>query len=271
MNIKIRRIKISVLSMVLFGSGCVGNQHAAAIKESGLADSSAKIASGIFEQHCSRSGEKIYKRIQNVEGIRLLNLRGDKLNFSDQYALDDPYGSDLIGNGYIESFFRDFYIVNRVKAAIPGANSPPRIAYHFVEAVDPFNGKLYKYTGAVDEPWLKNKAHLKGDKQFILNRIAIENPSAQYGVMFNDISTKEDRDYWIAGSSLQVIDIKTNEILAERIGYMYDPAQGSTIGGRAPWIVAANHSCPSFGTRGASSSQAMQTEAFVEKVLIPKN
>ncbi|WP_157778534.1 hypothetical protein [Massilia violaceinigra] len=264
-------IRLSMIVIALLGTGCVQSQRVVVPKEIDLAETSARTASRMFELHCLKAGEKIHRKIQNVEGVRLLRLRGNKLNLSDQYALDDPYGSDLVDKGYIESFLRDFYIVNRIKPDVSGPNSPPRVAYHFVEAIDPVDGKLYRYTGAVDEPWLRNKAYLKGHKQFVLNRISVQSPSARYGVVFNDISTKEDRDYWIAGSSLQIIDIKTNEILAERIGYMYDPGQGNTMGGRAPWIVAANHSCPSFGTRGASSSQAMQTEAFVEKVLIPLN
>ncbi|RSZ58862.1 hypothetical protein EJB06_10995 [Massilia atriviolacea] len=259
-----------MIIMMIIGGGCAGKQQGTLTNERIALYKSSHVADRMFEQRCLGSGEKIYKQILNVEGVRLLKLRGEKLNFSDQYVLDDPYGSDLAGDGYIKSFFRDFYIVNRIKPTITTLDYPPRFAYNFVEVMDDSDGKIYRYTGSIDEPWLRNKAYLKGHRQFLLNRNVVSGPSARYGVVFNDISTKEDRDYWIAGSSLQVIDMVTNEILAVRIGYMYDPGQGNTDGGRAPWIVAANHSCPSFGTRGASVSQMLQTEEFVEKVLIPK-
>ena len=95
-------------------------------------------------------------------------------------------------------------------------------------------------------------------------------------IAYDDISTREERDYWIAGSSLKVIDLKTNEVIAERIGYMMDWAQGSRVGGRSPWLFAADNACPDFHrfrtpsvqTNGASN-QSWQTLDFVEKVLKP--
>jgi hypothetical protein len=99
-------------------------------------------------------------------------------------------------------------------------------------------------------------------------------------VTYDDISTLEDRQYWIAGSSLKVIDLETNEVLAERVGYMVDIKQGDRAGGRVPWLFAADHACPAFGREfkgfiearghGSASMQARQTQDFVEKVLRPK-
>lgn len=101
----------------------------------------------------------------------------------------------------------------------------------------------------------------------------------RYGVTYDDISTREEREYWIAGSSLKVIDMQTNEIIAERIGYMVDWAQGSRAGQRSPWLFAADNACPGFqwnlnfpvtrSNGGGSSQQPGQTITFVEKVLKP--
>ncbi|MBL0209276.1 MAG: hypothetical protein IPP84_15475 [Propionivibrio sp.] len=79
---------------------------------------------------------------------------------------------------------------------------------------------------------------------FVLDEVPAPGPAPRYGVTYDDISTREERDYWIAGSSLKVIDLKTNEVMAERIGYMMDRGQGNTSGGRAPWLLAADHACP---------------------------
>src|SRR5690606_29528976 len=102
--------------------------------------------------------------------------------------------------------------------------------------------------------------------------------SPRYGVTFEDISTRQEREYWIAGSSLKVIDLQTGEVIAERIGYMYDWAQGSKAGHRSPWLFAADNACPAFRRSKnpkvrtpAASTQAYQTLDFVEKVLHPAN
>ena len=91
----------------------------------------------------------------------------------------------------------------------------------------------------------------------------------RYGLTYEDISTHEDRDYWIAGSLLKVIDLQTGELMAERIGYMMDSGQGSTTGGRVPWLLAADNACPAFAPRHGATAQTRQAQRFVEEVLHP--
>ena len=114
--------------------------------------------------------------------------------------------------------------------------------------------------------------------QFALDKVLAVAAPPRYGITYDDISTREEREYWIAGSSLKVIDLKTNEVIAERVGYMMDRGQGNTSGGRSPWLMAANFACPSFQRNPlmpippgqAASAQARQTQDFVEKILKPK-
>jgi hypothetical protein len=95
-----------------------------------------------------------------------------------------------------------------------------------------------------------------------------EGAGPRFGVTYDDISTREEREYWIAGSSLRLIDLHTNEVIAERVGYMVDWAQGSQMGGRSPWLLAARQACPNFpGSR--SAAQVGQTTRFVLEVLRP--
>lgn len=89
--------------------------------------------------------------------------------------------------------------------------------------------------------------------------------SPRYGVTFDDITEHEDRArWWIAGSSLRVIDLETSEVIGERIAYMMDSQIGEggsytnwrTISGwgrMCPWVR------PSY----------RQTREFVEKVVKP--
>lgn len=235
-------------------------------------------AMAMWQARCTKAGEFIHKTVENVDGIYLVNLRTEvNNNHGDrpegQFRLSDPYGNDSTGDAYILNFIRGYYH-QRPSTAAPVPGVPPRIGFSYVEAIDPKDGKLYRFTGRVDQPWLRDKNYGEWVRDFVLDRTAIAKRTARYGVKFEDISTREEREYWIAGSSLKVIDLTTEEVLAERVGYMVDMQQGSRAGGRSPWLSAANHACPSFD-RGLSSrirqpawtAQSGQTLDFVEKNL----
>ncbi|NHZ83791.1 hypothetical protein F2P44_31660 [Massilia sp. CCM 8695] len=215
------------------------------------------------------AGEFIYKTVENVEGVYLLKVRPEKINYSEQYLFDDPYGRDHGGEAYIRSFLRGAYRTGVTLPKILPPDFPPHIAYEFVDVIDPSDGKRYRYKGRVEEPALTKKGYLPGYKIFVHTKELADSPAPRYGVTYDDISTKEDRDFWIAGSSLKIIDLEKNEIIAERIGYFFDSSQGDTSGGRAPWLWATNNACPSFGSPPAFGNQSNKAAIFVEKVLSP--
>lgn len=231
-------------------------------------------AEAMFQERCKKSGEFIHRTAENVEGILLMKVRPSGINRGDQYKMDDPYGRDLGGEGYIQSFARGFE--TRQAQFAPG--SPNRFGYLYVDVINPKDGKRYRHTGRITEPWKTNPHALEGHRVFVLDKTLAPDPAPRYGVTYDDISTREERDYWIAGSSLKVIDLQTNEVMAERIGYMWDPGQGADSGGRAPWLMAADYSCPGFqrnpnspiSAGHGSSAQPMQTEDFVEMILKPR-
>lgn len=103
----------------------------------------------------------------------------------------------------------------------------------------------------------------------MLKRTFAKGPAPRYGVTYDDITTPEERKNWIAGSSLRIIDLKTNEVIAERIGYMIDRGMGNNSGGRSPWQHAAKWACPKFP--GGQSLETLwvhgQTRDFTEQVL----
>lgn len=231
-------------------------------------------AEAMFAERCKRSGEFIHRTVEDVEGVYLLKVRPRGINYDNQFELDDPYGSDLGGDGYITSFVRGSYQANM--RGMPAPGSPPRVGYRFVEAIDPKDGQRYRYTGRLEEPWQRDKSFLKGYVRFVLDKALAPALAPRYGVTYDDISTREDREYWIAGSSLKIVDLQTNEVIAERLGYMMDRGQGNNSGGRSPWLLAANNACPSFFrdrpkpyNAPASAYQDRQAQIFVEKVLKP--
>jgi hypothetical protein len=235
-------------------------------------------AEAMFQERCKKSGVFIYRTAENVEGVFLLKLRPDEKNYGDQYKLDDPYGRDLGGEGYIQTFLRGQFQASTTGVGRPG--SPQYLGYLYVDAIDPQDGKRYRYTGSIKEVTHTSSILMGGDgkttfkrKEFVLDKIPAPDPVLHYGVTYEDISTREERGYWIAGSLLKVIDLQTNEVMAERIGYMMDRGQGNNSGGRAPWLYAADHACPSFNGNpsngGGASAQAGQTRRFVTQVIKP--
>ncbi len=258
-----------LLSLSLLGACSSGPQAAQS------SERQAK-AMAMWQERCKTAGEKIHKTVENVDGIYLMKLRPEGRNFGDQFKLDDPYGHDSTGDMYLLNFLQGFY---HQRAKVPILGDPPRIGYSYVEAQDPKDGQRYRYTGRFEQPWRTNKNYSESYIRFVLDKTPAPGTPPRYGVTYDDISTREEREYWIAGSSLKVVDLQTNEVIAERIGYMVDWAQGSQVGGRSPWLFAADNACPGFqwnpnfpntpSTGGGSGEQPGQTITFVEKVLKP--
>jgi hypothetical protein len=273
-----------LLLITLFFAGCAAAPNRAELNDR------QKSAQAMFDARCKTSGEKIYRTVDNVEGVYLMKLRPGPVNHGDQFRMDDPYGRDYVEEAYIMSFLRGFYVANvRLPENAENMRSFLPREYLFVEAIDPKDGNVYRYTGSrkvvrrMDSNAPNVKIDLQRDPNFDLNiyryvleRTVVSKASAEYGVTYEDISTRQDRENWIAGSSLKVLDMRTGEVIAERIGYMMDWAHGSTAGGRSQWLFAANNACPEFtmfgytNPRRASSYQTGQTQRFVQKVLRPK-
>ena len=262
-----KRGRLPGLVLLLIGLLTACSGHLA--ETSNSRDPKARLAraEAIFQERCKTAGEKIYRTVEDVEDVFLMKIRPSGVNYGDQFALTDPYGNDSTGDTYIKTFFAGFY-------RIPENPSPTwrrRLGYQYVDAIDPADGKRYRYTGRIDEPWRYDSSYSKSYKRFVLDRILAPSSPPRYGITYDDISTREEREYWIAGSSLKVIDLQTNEVMAERIGYMVDRAQGNTSGGRSPWLWATSHACPAFPKDpGGNPVHWNQTRIFVVKVLTPR-
>lgn len=228
-----------------------------------------------FEELCKGSGVRITRTDSDVRGILLMKVRPEDYRYNNQYEFHDPYGNETGGDGYIMNFLRDN------KEARPPMEYG-REGYEFVDVINPADGRRYRYTALWVPDGRKNtdapnvRKALERDPNYDLNiyrlklrSVPATEPAPRYGITYDDLSTYEQRSLWIAGSSLRIIDLGTNEVIAERIGYLVDPARGSLAGARSPWLEAAKFACPEFPGRPAAVGQVQQASIFAKKVLTP--
>jgi hypothetical protein len=232
-----------------------------------------QVAIAMFNERCEKAGEFVHRTVEGVEGVYLLKVRPKGVNYGDQFSLSDPYGEDLTGDGYIGSFVRGFYQhSSRGASAVELAEL---LGYGYVDVEDPGTGMRVRYTGRVEEPWRTDKSYLQGYIRFVLDRAPAIGAPPRYAITYEDTSTRDERDYWIAASSLKVIDLKTNEVLGERVGYAVDVSQGSRVGNRSPWLWALETACPPLiGAKPSTGVPAFaaanyRAARFTEKVLRP--
>jgi len=62
-------------------------------------------AQAMFAERCKTAGEKIQRRVENVEGVLLLKVRPEKEDDYSQFDLIDPYGHDLGGRATLVRSF----------------------------------------------------------------------------------------------------------------------------------------------------------------------
>lgn len=123
-----------------------------------------------------------------------------------------------------------------------------------MDVIDHKDNIRYRYT-ATTKP--RNEAG--NTVEFLVKRDPTQKDSPRFGIAWDDISTMKDRENWIAGGSIKVIDLKTNEVMGERVGYMMDSGQGNTRGERSPWFFAQQNACPEFPTIGEFDPRRRQT------------
>ena len=87
--------------------------------------------------------------------------------------------------------------------------------------------------------------------------------SARYSVELINLVDPEDRKLWIAGVKIVVRDESKNEVLGEKVRYVYEPGQGSLAHARQPWR---------FGIVCADDERFVYSSVrfFVDQVLKPR-
>jgi hypothetical protein len=202
-------------------------------------------AKALFDERCKTAGEKIYKTVEGVEGVLLMNLRPDKVPVADQFARYDPYGYDGGGEDYIKSFLPGYWRL------CTGQNCPAqKQAFKFVEAKTD-GGAIFRYT-TVDKETGNQIAEGRVSGVRLNSKLEPES-EAMFGLQWEDISTDQDRQAWIAGGKITIYEMDSMTVVAERVGFLMDAGQGGTGGGRSPWSWARQYTeaCPTVAEHNA--------------------
>ena len=224
-------------------------------------------AKAVFDARCKDAGYKIYRTVDNVEGVTLLKVWPREKRKTDQmweYAgLPDAYGEDSYIQGFL--LWRKWdYKINDFSLGGQGfarnkPNIPPKADE--INRYKYFNGFQY-----VDV--LQNQTYQRYQFKdlYYLDEIAttvIKKPS-RYTVEFENPILPEERKIWIATTKAFVKDSKTGELLGEAAWHSFHGPQGEIkYSGTGVWDRAKV--CPYI-----VHSQAAPIQYFVLKVLKPK-
>lgn len=240
----------------------------------------------LFEEKCRTvAGEKIYRTVEDVEGVVLLKVRpqAGERDWADlmwpgaafaREAREDEYIDTFLGYEYSSSptgepvtpAYRGYITTDKRPGGLPG--------YRYVDIVDPKDGRRYRYTGSKKIVGQKDVAayniqiEIKRNPNYDLNiyrwtldRTPASDPAPRYGVTYEDHVIPEERYLGVASSMVKVIDLKTHEVLGEMTRYAWG-ATAPSPANPSPWLTAWR--CPdhAVGTGAA-------TRKFVDKILIP--
>jgi len=220
-----------------------------------------------FRRRCENdAGETINRVVDNVEAIFLIKPRREASEFElgDQFWMGDPYGY----SSYEASNPVGIYLHDRGSKTISRRLVTPIKGYRYVEMHNP------KYREEPTHPrYLRfslgsvavvNSVTKKAESRIRPRATGVDQLLSRYGITWDDISTREDREFWIAGGKLTILDLSTNEVLGERVGYVIDPQFGDNHQGRKSWLAVGfvpDAFCPKFENRFDRNKE------FVAKVL----
>lgn len=230
----------------------------------------------LWEEKCRTvAGEKIYRKVENVDGVLLLKVRPEagEREWRDRMWPGAAFARESRADEYIKSFLgyeHPIGVDNRtlpITSASRGTVSTDRATpgslpgYRWVEVIDEKDGQRYRYAGRYDEPWKREpERYCNTCTFFVLDKAPATGPIPRYGVTFEDHVIAEDRALGVASSTVKVLDLKTKEVLGEMIRYAWSPGAPSSVN-PSPWLTA--YRCPDQAWTGAD------TRKFVDQILIP--
>jgi hypothetical protein len=193
----------------------------------------AREAWAYFKKKCStEAGEKIYKTFTGVKSVVVIKPLppATEKDLYDQFWYGDPYSD---ASTYRRGESAAIRLVTDWKNR--GGEGTNR-GLDFVEIKSETNDEFVRI-------------HRPASNDLRANMELVRHSISKFGIAWEDISTPEDRKYWVAGSRLQIIKLDDSSVVAERIGYMIEAGFGSKDAQRRPWqssrgVGPNGRSCP---------------------------
>jgi hypothetical protein len=210
-----------------------------------------------FAELCKQSGYRGSPVAQVQEGVRLLSMPAKHTSLTDQFTSPNLYADDEAGADYYESYLVDYFHGARSLESVSSY-----VGFSYVEVPNSTSGLVTR----VRRP----RGRLTYEQDVV--------PQARYGIRSYEVTSHSDRNLWITGSRIELVDISTGAVVALKTGYMRDPLLGG-LGERAsasridPWFRARNYACPSLAyqypdmPRAGSPSPLRQHRRFADKFL----
>jgi hypothetical protein len=229
----------------------------------------------LFNEKCATvAGEKIYRKVENVEGVLLMKVRpqaGDT-EWANRDWPGAAFARETTGDGFITSFLGYEYPFTTLREASPRPITPKSRGYvssdlrpgglpgyRWVEVVDEKDGQRYRYV-LVQKPRPTSKI---GWIDTVLDKAPSPSPTPpRYGVTYEDHVIPDERYLGVASSTVKVLDLQTKEVLGEMIRYAWSPGAPSRVN-PSPWLTA-------YRCGGMHSSVIdTTTRQFADEILVP--
>jgi len=217
----------------------------------------------LFSKQCVTAQEEVYKTIEDVEGILLLNVRkkGD-YDFINQYWPDAALPREYFNDDYIRSFL-----------AAENKDTRRQGIYLNIQNTDVRNSQYikiissgYSYVDVKEGVDFARYQYKKINDGELLRRHPPNAGLARYAVSFINDTNPNNRIHWIAGTTVAITDTWKQEVIAKKTWYSLAIVRPRKPNSKYYWPVAKN--CPEVPN--VYSENYPSTRRFVEHVLKPK-
>jgi len=253
-----RRLRSSILGLITlalvawWGYGNYQERQAWEVRQAYF-----KAAWDHFHKRCESAHVTYYKSVPPQDAVFIMKPaeRATSAQLKDQFWMGDPY--DLPDEPKSEANGLLFRQKTLLPTGSPHANQ--RGGFDYVEAPHPDKpGKFMRY-----KLW-SQRGNVNGEPLYEMwQPTEVDHRLARYGYTWDDISTKDDRHFWVAGGRLRVVDLATGEVVAERVGYVIERHFGATgpTFNQTPWsnTIGTDTTCPTRYTHRIFLSKALGT------------
>lgn len=209
-----------------------------------------EVARPIFEKLCAEAKRpNIRRTVEDVEGILLIKVRPpDSMPRHEAIRNRDWERAALPRERTEASGFAELFLLDRrwqtensseVFGTLGTVGKQAKHGFQFVDVLSP-DGKSRTRITAIEDPSYREDP-VPGVR-FLRKDTTDKSP--QFAVTFEDNLDPELRKHWIAGTSIRVLDLKTNEVIAEQSFWSWDNGFGFTTQSSSPWLRARQ--CPTI-------------------------